>query len=519
MPEMAKPASSLYDDGKDALEAVARLKNMRRCNTLDGYGAMGHHLRRRIRGWPSSTTPRAATPTPSRSKARAGDPREGARPRPPRCRHIAQQPGRAVPSPRPLRRRRAALQARARDPREGARPRPPRCRARRSTTWPRCTESQGRYADAEPLYKRALAIREKALGPDHPDVGDRAQQPGRAVPSPGPLRRRRAALQARAGDPREGARPRPPRRRRPRSTTWPRCIEAQGRYADAEPLYKRALAIREKALGPDHPDVAHVAQQPGRAVSTPKAATPTPSRSTSARSRSARRRSAPTTPMSATSLNNLAELYQAQGRYAEAEPLYKRALAIREKALGPDHPDVGTSAQQPGRAVPSPGPLRRGRAALQARARDPREGARPRPPRCRARRSTTWPRCTEAQGRYADAEPLYKRALAISEKALGPDHPDVATSLNNLAVLYRAPGPLCRRRAALQARARDLGKGARPRPSRCRHVAQQPGRAVLRATRLGARRGLLAAQHRRDRAPRRARHGRCRASPDGKGKE
>ena len=32
------------------------------------------------------------------------------------------------------------------------------------------------------------------------------------------------------------------------------------------------------------------------------------------------------------------------------------------------------------------------------------------------------------QGRYADAEPLYKRALAIDEKALGPDHPDVATS-------------------------------------------------------------------------------------------
>ena len=45
----------------------------------------------------------------------------------------------------------------------------------------------------------------------------------------------------------------------------------------------------------------------------------------------------------ALSLNNLAALYVAQGRYAEAEPLYKRSLAIQEKALGPDHPDVGTS--------------------------------------------------------------------------------------------------------------------------------------------------------------------------------
>src|SRR6516162_7404153 len=44
------------------------------------------------------------------------------------------------------------------------------------------------------------------------------------------------------------------------------------------------------------------------------------------------------------------------------------------------------------------------------------------------------------QGRYADAEPLYKRSLAIREKALGRDHPDVALSLNNLAVLYYNQG-------------------------------------------------------------------------------
>ena len=40
------------------------------------------------------------------------------------------------------------------------------------------------------------------------------------------------------------------------------------------------------------------------------------------------------------------------------------------------------------------------------------------------------------RGRYTDAEPLYQRALAIREKALGPEHPDVADSLNNLAGLY-----------------------------------------------------------------------------------
>ncbi len=42
----------------------------------------------------------------------------------------------------------------------------------------------------------------------------------------------------------------------------------------------------------------------------------------------------------ANSLNNLAELYRAQGNYAQAEPLYQRALAIWQKALGPEHPQV-----------------------------------------------------------------------------------------------------------------------------------------------------------------------------------
>jgi CHAT domain-containing protein len=45
-----------------------------------------------------------------------------------------------------------------------------------------------------------------------------------------------------------------------------------------------------------------------------------------------------------------------------------------------------------------------------------------------------------AQSRYADAEPLHKRALAIREEGLGPNHPDVAISLNNLAWLFQAEG-------------------------------------------------------------------------------
>ena len=65
----------------------------------------------------------------------------------------------------------------------------------------------------------------------------------------------------------------------------------------------------------------------------------------------------------------------------------------------------------------------------------------------------------QIQGRYAEAEPLHKRALAIREKALGPEHPDVATSLNNLGGHYLAQGryaegePLYRRSLAIREKA------------------------------------------------------------------
>lgn len=41
-----------------------------------------------------------------------------------------------------------------------------------------------------------------------------------------------------------------------------------------------------------------------------------------------------------------------------------------------------------------------------------------------------------AQRKFQDAEPLYERSLAIDEKVYGPDHPEVATDLNNWAALY-----------------------------------------------------------------------------------
>jgi hypothetical protein len=48
-------------------------------------------------------------------------------------------------------------------------------------------------------------------------------------------------------------------------------------------------------------------------------------------------------PDVARSLDNLADLYEQQDRYGDAEPLYQRAAAIREAALGANHPDAAIS--------------------------------------------------------------------------------------------------------------------------------------------------------------------------------
>ncbi|MBV9459758.1 MAG: tetratricopeptide repeat protein [Bradyrhizobium sp.] len=171
-------------------------------------------------------------------------------------------------------------------------------------------ERQSRYAEAEPLLKRALALREKALPPNHPDVG--------------------VALNNLAT-----------------------VYEKQDRHSDSEPLLKRALAIFQKIPGAD------------RAV--------------------------------ATLVDNLGQVYKAEGRYADAELVIKQSLAIREKVLGRDHMDVARSLTNLGDLY-------------------------------------------QRQQRYSDAQPIYERAFAIRERAVGLDHPETAISANNLASLYQAEG-------------------------------------------------------------------------------
>jgi tetratricopeptide (TPR) repeat protein len=295
-------------------------------------------------------------------------------------------------------------------------------------------EALGRYTEAEPLYKRALTIFEKSLGPDHPNIAKVLngmavlyKNQGRYTDAE-PLYKRAVAI----GEKKLGP-------NHPDLATYLNNLATlyydQNRFGDAESLYKRALAIEEKALGPDHPDVAGksyalaaVYQSQARYVDAEQLYKRAIAIFT--------RVLGTDHPRVAMALNGLGELYRNEGRYREAEPLYKRSLAINEKAFGPDHPVVAGSLNNQALLYLNQGrysdaePLLKQALAIREKTLGADHSD-------FAQSLNNLAAIYQDQGRYVDAEPLYKRSLAINEKAFGPDNPAVARSLNNLAELYR----------------------------------------------------------------------------------
>ncbi|AFY34814.1 tetratricopeptide repeat protein [Calothrix sp. PCC 7507] len=144
-------------------------------------------------------------------------------------------------------------------------------------------------------------------------------------------------------------------------------------------------------------------------------------------------------PNVAASLNNLALLYQFQGKYSAAEPLFIQALEMRRYLVGDEHPDVATSLNNLAllcrlqRRYSAAEPLLI--QALEMRKRlvgDEHLDV--------ATSLNNLALLYESQERYSEAEPLYIQALEMRKSSLGNEHPDVATSLNNLAGLYEFQG-------------------------------------------------------------------------------
>jgi tetratricopeptide (TPR) repeat protein len=254
-------------------------------------------------------------------------------------------------------------------------------------------DSQGQYEKALALRESVLAIRESALGPDHPDTV--------------------AALSNMA------------------SAYW-----RLGRHRDALPLDQRALQITETALGPDHPDTATSLDNLAvtfRALGQADKALPLQQRALQITEAAL----GPDHPDTATRLGNLASTYRALGQAGQALPLHQRALQITETVLGPDHPSTATRLNnlaltyrdlgRPDEALP-----------LQQRALQITETVLGPDHPTTATRLNNLAATYRALRQAGQALPLQQRALQITEAALGPDHPTTAIRLNNLAATYRA---------------------------------------------------------------------------------
>jgi CHAT domain-containing protein len=167
-------------------------------------------------------------------------------------------------------------------------------------------------------------------------------------------------------------------------------------YARALVHYERALALRQQALPPGHPDIAQsltsialvyadrgehaqALAYHGRALALKQKALP------------------PGHPAIAASLRGIAAVYRDRGDHSKALEYHERALALYEQALPPGHPVIADSLDNI--AVV----------------------------------------CSN-RGDYARALGHHERALALRRQALPPGHPDIADSLHNIAVVYHARG-------------------------------------------------------------------------------
>ena len=137
------------------------------------------------------------------------------------------------------------------------------------------------------------------------------------------------------------------------------------------------------------------------------------------------------------SLNGLALLYDSQGRYNDAEPLYLQSLDIRKRQLGNDHPDVATSLNNLAQLYYSQGRYNDAEPLL-LQSLDIRKRQLGNDHPHVAQSLNNLAQLYYSQGQYNDAEPLYLQSLDIKKRQLGNDYPDVATSLNNLALLYES---------------------------------------------------------------------------------
>jgi len=253
----------------------------------------------------------------------------------------------------------------------------------------------GDHARAKLCFEQVLAIREKAFGPDHPEVAKPLHNLGRVA--------------------------------------W-----TMGDYAAAKPFLERALAIRQKVLGPDHPQVAETLEILANVLN---------SAGDYAGARRAYERVlaidektlGSERPEVASVLNNLGNLLREIGDFAGAKDYQERALAIYEKTLGPEHPQTALCLNNLGAVLWSTGDYAGAKQiferslALQEKVNGPEHPSLVDP-------LNNIADVLVKMGKYEAARPIQERAILIVEKALGPESPELPGLLTTLAELHHATG-------------------------------------------------------------------------------
>ncbi len=233
-----------------------------------------------------------------------------------------------------------------------------------------------------------------------------------------------------------------------------------GVYPEAQRQWERAVELRRRVLGPDHPDTLTSMNDLAdayRVQSAYKQAEPLFTKVLETR----RRVLGEDNPATLSSMNELANLYLDQSKYAQAEPLLVKALEAQRRVLGPEHPDTLTSLHDLATTYATEGKVAPAETleiqALEARRRVLGE-EHPQTVRSMNELGTLY----RAEGKLAQAETLLAEAVEVQRRVLGEEHSDTLTSMNNLAILYRAEGQYDQAEAlyirVLEIRRRVLGK-------------------------------------------------------------
>jgi tetratricopeptide (TPR) repeat protein/tRNA A-37 threonylcarbamoyl transferase component Bud32 len=290
---------------------------------------------------------------------------------------------------------------------------------------------------AAPLQTRALEVRRRLLGDEHPDTISSISNMGYLLASQGKLAEAepycREALE---------------KSRRVLGEEHPDTLgsinnmgfllQAQGKLELAYPYYLEAMQKRRRVLGREHPDTLESINNMGfllKALGQLDEAEPYFREALEKR----RRVLGEEHPLTLGSINNMGSLLQEQGKIALAEPYYREALEKRRRVLGEEHPGTISSINNMGFLLKSQGKLDEAEPYIREALEKGRRVLGEEHPDTLAY-ITNMGALLQAQNKLGEAEPYYREALAKNRRVLGDEHRNTLGCIGSLAILLQTEG-------------------------------------------------------------------------------